>query len=246
MAGKNLSFRIRLNIWLLRLARNWLRVVLIVLGVYATLPWVAPTLTQIGLEGPGRALYSMYAPFCHQFGFRSFFLYGDQLVYPRANTGTELTPFEIPTEGVAALEAIEPLDEFSLDWSLAQKNFIGTEAMGYKTALCMRDVAIYTMLFVGGLIYAIPKVRRRLRPVPLWLYVFLGVLPIAIDGFSQLLGYPPFNFWPPRETLPIFRVVTGALFGIMSAWLGFPYLELSFQDMKYEIERNLARRGIAV
>jgi len=78
----------------------------------------------------------------------------------------------------------------------------------------------------------------------LLLYVFLGLGPIGLDGFSQLLGYPPFNLWPPRETLPVFRVLTGAIFGLMSAWLAFPYLELSMQDARRDIEAKLWRAGV--
>ncbi|MCZ2095058.1 MAG: DUF2085 domain-containing protein [Anaerolineae bacterium] len=108
------------------------------------------------------------------------------------------------------------------------------------------DISIYSALFVGGLIYAIPVVRRRLRPIPIWLYVFIGIVPIGIDGFSQLLGYPPFNLWQPRETLPIYRVLTGVLFGLANAWLAFPYLELSFRDTRQALEAKLWRVGIYV
>ena len=88
--------------------------------------------------------------------------------------------------------------------------------------------------------------RRRLRPVPLWLYFILGVAPIGIDGFSQLLGYPPFNIWEPRETLPFFRVLTGIFFGAMTGWLGFAYIEQSMQDARREIEAKLTAAGITL
>jgi uncharacterized membrane protein len=254
----------RLNLWTLRFARNWLRIVLVIIGVYAALPWVAPTLMRIGATAPARLLYTLYSPFCHQFAFRSLFLYGEQTFYPRAISGTPLVPFETAIDGSpewrAALEAwlrdsgrasaIRPEDvsvtEWTADLQFGSRYFVGNEHMGYKTALCARDAAIYSGIFAGGLIYSIPFVRRRLRPVPLLLYAFLGLAPIGIDGFSQLLGYPPFNLWQPRETEPIFRVVTGALFGLMNAWLGFPYLESSFADTRAQIESKLARAGIRV
>src|SRR5260221_1201426 len=114
--------------------------------------------------------------------------------------------------------------------------------MGFKVAICERDIAIYGALFIGGLIYSIPTVRKHLRPVPLWLYVLLGLMPIAIDGFSQLLGYPPFSLWLPRETTPFFRVMTGATFGLMNAWLAFPYLEDTAHQAVVELQRKFARR----
>ena len=72
-----MTFRLRSNIWLLKLSRRWLRVALVLIGLYAGLPWVAPTLMHFGLEGPAHLLYFAYGPFCHQFAFRSFFLFGD-------------------------------------------------------------------------------------------------------------------------------------------------------------------------
>jgi hypothetical protein len=72
-----------------------------------------------------------------------------------------------------------------------------------------------------------------------------GIAPIGIDGFSQLLGNAPFNLWPPREALPIFRVVTGTLFGLANVWLGFPYLEMSMKETRDQILAKFARAGIS-
>lgn len=254
----------RLNIILLRLSRNWLRVVLTIVGIYAALPWVAPTLMHFGLREPAHVLYFIYGPFCHQFAFRSFFLYGDQSAYPRAVSGTTLTPYEdyianspefkqalsnwVGLPGRSFFTSVDEFDPYvwSPDLQFASKDFFGDPQMGYKLTLCERDIAIYTMLLLGGLIYSIPVVRRRLRPVPIWLYVLVGIAPIGIDGFSQLLSYPPFNLWALRETEPGYRLLTGALFGIMNAWLAYPYLELSFRDTRAQLEAKLARAGIHV
>ncbi len=258
------SLGLRLNVALLRLSRHWLRVALFLLGIYVTLPWVAPTLMHFGLDGPAHVIYFAYGPFCHQFAFRSFFLFGEQSAYPRAISGTTLKPYEdyimnspefkqalsnwVGRPGLSYFQSINDFDPYvwSPDLEFASKDFFGDPQMGYKLTICERDIALYTSIFIGGLIYAIPYVRRRLRPVPIWLYIILGVMPIAIDGFSQLLGYPPFNLWAARETLPPYRVVTGALFGLMSAWLSFPYLELSFRDTRRQVEAKLARAGIRI
>jgi uncharacterized membrane protein len=244
----------RANRTMLNLSRRWLRVALIIIGTYAALPFVTPTLMAAGLEAPARALYTLYSPFCHQFAFRSLFLWGDQLAYPRGISGSDLRSYEdyvadlpefAPDRVVGAFGQIGDIrNAFSPAFQIASREFVGNPQMGYKMTLCARDVAIYTGLFIGGLLYSIPRVRRRLRPVPLWLYVILGLGPIGLDGFSQLLGYPPFNLWPPRETLPHFRVLTGALFGLMNAWLAFPYLEMSFRETREQIEEKFARAGI--
>lgn len=262
-ANPSRSTRLRLNIWLLRLSRRWLTVALTIIGIYSALPWVAPTLMHFGITGPAHLLYFAYGPFCHQFAFRSFFLFGEQPAYPRAIAETSLTPYESYVADspefkqalanwvgrresmFATVDEVDPYI-FSYDLQFASKDFFGDPQMGYKLALCERCIAIYTGLFVGGVIYSLPNVRRHLRPVPIWLYVLLGIMPIGIDGFSQLLSYPPFNLWAPRETEPVFRVVTGALFGLMNAWLAFPYLELSFRDTRAALEAKLARIGIHI
>jgi uncharacterized membrane protein len=263
-ANPSRSNRLRLNIWLLRLSRRWLTVALTIIGIYSALPWVAPTLMHFGITGPAHLLYFAYGPFCHQFAFRSFFLFGEQPAYPRAIAGTSLTPYETyvadspefkqalsnwvgqPERSMfATVDEVDPYI-FSYDLQFASKDFFGDPQMGYKLTLCERCIAIYTGLFVGGVIYSIPNVRRRLRPVPIWLYLLLGIMPIGIDGFSQLLSYPPFNLWAPRETEPVFRVLTGALFGLMNAWLAFPYIEFSFRDTRAALEAKLAQVGVHI
>jgi uncharacterized membrane protein len=127
---------------------------------------------------------------------------------------------------------------------LTSSGFIGNEEMGYKTAVCERDLSIYGGLGLAALIYAIPAVRRKLRPLPIWLFLFVGIAPIGLDGFSQLLSYAPFSWWPVRETTPAFRVVTGFLFGLATAWLGYPNVELSMRDTRRAIEAKLAKAGV--
>lgn len=231
---------------LLKLAHRWLRIALVMLFLYSALPWLAPTLVKLGMPGPADFLYTIYSPFCHQFAFRSVFVFGEQAFYPRGAAGTGYGAFEDFAEQSEAFQAqyrywtnyyygganeavsAEALKDFSVPQQIASRHFVGDERFGYKTSLCARDLAIYSMLFVGALIYA--RFRWRIRPLPLWLYVFAGLGPIGIDGFSQLLSYPPFELWQTRESVPLFRLVTGGLFGLMSAWLAFPHIERSMQD----------------
>lgn len=243
---------VRLNLGLLWFTRHWLRVAMLVIGIFAGLPYLTPVLMKAGLTGPAQVLYTFYSPFCHQFAFRSFFLFGEQPTYPRSNTGTDQTPFEDYIKSLPEFQpdAVSPapfglvgdIYAFTPGFQGAARYFVGNDQMGYKMPLCERDTSMYSGIFVGGLIYA--RIRRRLRPVPIGLYVLLGLGPIAIDGVSQMLGYPPFNLWPARETLPIFRVVTGALFGLMNVWLTFPYIELSMADTRDQIIAKLQAAGI--
>ena len=192
---------------------------------------------------------------CHQFAFRSIFLFGDQAVYPRASTEIDnIDTFEERAAKSAAFRAVyakqigtdeelteQQVEEALIVWNddlqLAARKFNGDDEMGYKMALCQRDIAIYLAMVIAGIGYGF--VRKRLRPVPLWLYVLLGIGPIGLDGFSQLFGYPPFEFWDPRETLPSFRILTGALFGLMNVWLAFPYLNASFEENAERLQEHL-------
>ena len=236
----------RISLLMLWISRHWLRIALMIVGTYATLPFVAPTLMKLGLTAPGNALYTLYSPMCHQFTFRSIFLYGEQNFYPREIAGTDLKPYEYYA---AQIEGIRPgytPDEFTPEFFMPARAFRGNEQMGYKTTLCARDSAIYVMLFLGGLIYAIPAVRKRIHPIPFWIYIIAGLGPIGLDGFSQLLSYEPFSLWQVRETAPFFRVATGAMFGLMNAWLAFPYLERSFWETKRDLVIKLQKLGIEV
>ena len=229
---------IRLNRWVLWLSKHWLAIALVVLGLYVGLAVAAPVLMAAGAEGPANALYAFYGPLCHQFAFRSWFLFGDQVAYPRAAAGSSLTSFETYAANDPHFQGVN-LAHWSADLQLKSRSFKGNEEMGYKTALCERDLLIYGAMLLAGLLYG--RVRDRLRPAPIWLYLILGLGPIGLDGFSQLLSYPPFEFWPVRETLPTYRAVTGALFGVMNVWLAFPYLQMSMHETMETVESKLAQ-----
>jgi len=218
---------IRNNQWVLRLSRNWLVIVLGFLLVYTSLSLTAPVLMKAGYEGAADIVYKIYGPLCHQFAFRSVFFFGEQTFYPREVAGSGLGSFESYAASEPAFAGID-LSMWTSDLQLTSRAFKGNEQMGYKAALCERDIAIYGMMLLAGLLFT--RVRHWLRPAPLWLYLILGLMPLGLDGFSQLFSYPPFEFWPVRETLPPYRVITGALFGLMNVWLAFPYLEMSMND----------------
>ncbi len=227
---------IRTNRLVLRLARHWLVIVLGFLLLYTGLSLTPPLFMKAGWPGAADVLYKVYAPLCHQFAFRSWFLFGDQLVYPRQAAGSSLGSFESYAAQDPHFAGID-LAVWSADLQLKARSFKGNEQMGYKTALCERDVAIYGMMFLAGLLFL--RVRRWLRPAPIGLYIVLGLAPLGLDGFSQMFSYAPFDLWPIRESLPHYRVITGALFGLMNVWLAFPYLELSMNETRAAVGNKL-------
>lgn len=98
---------------------------------------------------------------------------------------------------------------------------------GYRMTLDHRSLAIYAAMLAVGLIF--PFVRSRLKPLN-WRFYVLLALPMAIDGFSQMFGFRQSN-WE-------LRTITGALFGIGTAWLLYPYVETGMRDARDGLRRN--------
>lgn len=258
LTGKARERAIRLQQFLYRLARRWPLLFNAVIGVYVGLPILAPVLMNVGATAPARVIYTAYSPMCHQMASRSFFLFGEQLVYPRAIAGSDnYAPLESYTADLPEFAGVA--NENWTDFFLAARAFVGNEQLGYKMGLCSRDIAIYGFLFLGGVIYAILRHWGVRVPVlPLWAFILIGMGPIGLDGFSQLFGYfatpvngmEPLAFqrflaaaFPIRESQPFFRTFTGALFGLMLAWLIYPHLAASFRQTELRLAEKLGRIG---
>lgn len=199
---------------------HWLAVFNLLVLMYVGMPFVAPTLMRAGYQRPARWIYTVYSPLCHQLAFRSWFLFGDQIAYPRQLAGTEFVSYGTATG----------LDESDL---FEARAFVGNDEIGYKVALCERDVAIYGGIFLAGLAFSL--VRNRVKPLPISLWVLFGIVPIALDGGSQLvagLPIPGLDWLPARESTPFLRTLTGGLFGVMNVWLAYPYVEETMAETR--------------
>jgi uncharacterized membrane protein len=209
----------RFSFWM---ARHWLFVVNLLFVFYLGLPVLAPVLMKVGATVPAKIIYSAYSPLCHQLGFRSFFLFGEQPYYPRVAAGVS---------GVIPFGKATGIDENDL---LSARAFTGNEALGYKVALCERDVAIYGAIIIFGILYALTQ--RKIPPLHWALWLIIAILPIGLDGFSQLFSQLPFpaitTILPYRESTPFLRVFTGFLFGFGTAWFGLPYVEESMRETR--------------
>lgn len=89
---------------------------------------------------------------------------------------------------------------------------------GYQMCLCSRCLAIYSSLLAGGLILAMFRHRRYIQPIS-WKLWALGMVPMALDGGTQLFGWHESNVY--------LRLLTGAIFGLMTAWFILPQIEES-------------------
>lgn len=211
-------------------SRHYLMVLNLFIFLYVGLPFLAPFFMQAGMPALAKPIYTVYGAVCHQMAFRSWFLYGEQPVYPRVAA---------EVEGFETFGNVSGLDEEDL---LAARQFIGNEQVGYKIAYCQRDVAIYGAMLLFGLIYGVSK--RKIPPLPWYWWGLIGIAPIALDGFSQLLSQiPGFSLWAYRESTPLLRTLTGALFGFSTAWFGFPLLEESMTETRQMLAAKRARLG---
>jgi uncharacterized membrane protein len=230
--GKKVTSGDRISFWV---SRRYLLLLNLFMFFYVGLPFLAPTLMKLGATFPAKAIYRMYSPLCHQFGFRSFFLYGEQPFYPLA---------EANVIGIKTFEQVTGIPHLDDPYSITRfqaRDYIGSESVGYKVALCERDTAIYFAMLVFGVIFGLTG--RRIPALHWALWLLLGLGPIGLDGFSQL--FSQFNWdWfaaiiPYRESTPILRTLTGALFGLATAWYAYPNIEESMNETRqYYIKKN--------
>ncbi|MRR31675.1 DUF2085 domain-containing protein, partial [bacterium] len=224
LRGQEITRGDRFGLWF---TRNYVKVIVAVLVIFTGLPFLAPVLEKTGNDGIARVIYLIYRPLCHQLTYRSYFLFGEQAVYPRQLAN-------VP--GVLTYEQVTGLNPLDL---AASRDFIGNPLVGYKVAFCERDVAIYASLALFGILFQLTG--RKLKQLPWILWLILAVIPIGLDGVTQipsLMTNPP--VWLPiRESTPFLRLLTGGLFGLFSGWFVFPMMEESVAITRVALSRKI-------
>ncbi|MHB0857722.1 MAG: DUF2085 domain-containing protein [Anaerolineae bacterium] len=183
---------------------HWLLMANVALLLYIGIPVLAPVLMQAGHEGAAGLIYAIFKPLCHQLPERSFFLFGQQAVYSLDELVHVHAGAEVPLR------------------------YIGAPGVGFKMAVCQRDVALYGAMLLGGIVFH--WFRERVSPLRIKQFVALA-LPMAVDGTGQLVG-----LWVSTWQS---RVVTGALFGLACVWLAYPYLQRGMSEIYTESAATL-------
>jgi uncharacterized membrane protein len=224
------------------IARHWLLIVNLLIGLWVALPWFAPIFMHWSWTSAGKAIYLAYSFQCHQLPERSFFLFGRQAMY--------------------SLNVIQAAWQQTTD-PLILRQFIGNPEMGWKVAWSDRMVSMYTMLFLSSLGYGL--LRNRLKPLPMRVF-FMLLFPMAIDGTTHALsdlagigqGFRDTNVWLQIITSNAFsttfyqgdalgsfnswmRLITGVLFGIGLVGFAFPYVNDAFTDIVRRSEATLMK-----
>ena len=220
----------RMSYWL---SRHYMAIFNLFLVLYVGIPFLAPVFKKLNWNGAAQVVYKIYSPLCHQWAFRSFFLFGEQAYYPHAAAG-------IP--GVLTFEQVSGITDQNDPSRIQARAFEGTPQLGYKVALCERDVAIWGSLALFGLIFSVTG--RRFPKLHWMIWILVGVAPIGLDGFSQLFSQLPYTFiqsiLPYRESIPLLRVLTGLLFGSFTGWFMFPLIEETMADTRRLLSKKFA------
>ncbi len=203
--------------WIERLvmgmARRWMSIFLLVIALFTALPVAAPLLEMAGRSREAAWIYLAYRATCHQLPHHSWFIGGPRAQYSWA----EVRPYT----GLAADEALK-----------AFHRPLRHPELGYQLAFCQRDLAIWGSLLLAAAFLAWIRGRGR-RPKPLALRWYLvALLPIAVDGLTQLVGL--------RQSSPSLRTITGAIFGAATAWLVIPLLDEGFGELESTEARTRA------
>src|SRR5262245_49526436 len=117
VTGRTRDFVIGADRVILGITRHWLLYLNLFVFVYVGLPFLAPTLLKANLPGPAKVIYTIYGSLCHQLGYRSWYLFGEQLAYPR--------------DVFQQYSGIDPNDPQQFG---AARAFTGNAQMGYKVA----------------------------------------------------------------------------------------------------------------
>jgi len=242
------AWAIRANRFVHWLSHHWLLLFACLVGLWVTLPWLAPLFMAWGWTGAAKAIYLLYAFQCHQLPQRSFFLFGQQPMY------------SLPEIQAAWQQTNNPA---------VLRQFIGNPEMGWKVAWSDRMVSLYTGILLWVIV--LWPLRKRIRPLPVGLLLLL-LAPMAVDGSTHLIsdllggiggGFRDSNAWLAtltRQALPAnfyagdalgsfnswMRLITGLLFSLGLVWWLYPTLQRSFEATAQRIEAKFRRAGLPI
>ncbi len=190
--------------------------------VYPGVAALAPVFASKGHLSAARVIYRVFGLFCHQLPYRSFFLFGKAACYPLESAGIQ--------NALSFEEAIGSSGQSLRDL----KQFIGNETIGWKMAVCQRDVAIALSMFLFCVLFFFLKDHINKLPLSFWL--LLAILPMGLDGGTQVISRV-IQWFPLRESTPFLRCLTGFLFGFFTCAFILPRLEAELKEtdrLEYE------------
>jgi len=120
----------------------------------------------------------------------------------------------VPFLSYFGLDAISKQIFFMLHLVCAQIPSHSFYIFGHQLGMCERNFSIYASMFIASLVFVLSK--KRLPGIPWWLWVLM-ILPMALDGTTQMVGL--------RESTWLLRVLTGTLFWLGNLWFALPLIQ---------------------
>ena len=208
-------------------------------GAFVLLPFLAPVLMQLHLQGMGKLVYLIYGFVCHQLPERSLFILGPKMMYSLGEIGEVWPNTQDP---------------------LMLRQFIGNAEMGWKVAWSDRMISTYGGIWVFGLLWSL--LRKWSRTINVWVLTIL-TLPLVLDGTTHFLsdlyglskGFRFTNDWLVMLTKGAFPVsfyvgdglgsfnswmrwLTGLFFSFGLVWWSFPFIDQSLSQSAPGFSRN--------
>lgn len=152
--------------------------------------FIAPFLAEENFQ-LFNVIHDAYAPACHQFTTRSLCYFSNGSIGDCAQPGANVSP--------------------------RQRVVVDGSVLGYKFPVCARDIALYSAMILGGVLF--PLMRKiDDKVVPSFIYFVIALVPIALDGVTQLIGL--------RESTNTLRIITGFIAGIVIPFYLIPILNV--------------------
>src|SRR6266705_4114285 len=120
----------------------------------------------------------------------------------------------VPFLSYFGLDAISKQIFFALHMVCAQIPSHSFYIFGHQLGMCARNFSIYASMFIGSLIFVLSN--KRIPGIPWWVWILM-ILPMALDGTTQMFGL--------RESTWELRVLTGTLFGLGNVWFAPPLIQ---------------------
>ena len=138
----------------------------------------------------------------------------------------------VPFLSYFGLDGISKQIFFALHLVCAQIPSHSFYIFGHQLGMCERNFSIYASMFIGSLIFVLSK--KRIPGIPWWIWVLM-ILPLALDGTTQMFGW--------RESTWELRVLTGTLFGLGNVWFALPLIQKTILDSLpvQSTEANIAK-----
>jgi len=130
-----------------------------------------------------------------------------------------LSAIAVPFLSYFGFDAFSKSIFFSLHYVCAQIPSHSFYILGHQLGLCARNFSIYASMFLTSVVFVLSK--KRLPGIPWWVWILM-ILPMALDGTTQMFGL--------RESTWQLRLLTGTLFGVGSIWFVLPFMQKTIEE----------------